>query len=130
MKALVLVLVAILPGGLVGSAAILALLGKERWRRDSEFILSYSIIPTLGVVWLSTHLTSLPIPPVIAPVHFELELFCGLTGGFMHFWIMLKCLKQYWGEPDERIPWWPPVVWWVQLLLFGALSYYLLGTTL
>ena len=130
MKTIILVLITLLPGGLVGSATILALLGRENWRRDAEYILAYSIIPTLGLLWLGTRLTPLSVPPGIATVQYELELFCGLTAAFMHFWIMLKCLKQYWGEPDDRIPWWPPLVWWSQLLLFGGVSYYLLGTLL
>ena len=128
LKSVALLLIAILPGGLVGSVAVLSLLGKENWRSNAVTIFEFSLIPALGLIWMDLHFHPVVVPAFIQPAHVELEMFFGLTGAFMHFWITLKYLKQYWSEPDERLPMWPPAIWWAQIAQVGGLLYYFLGT--
>src|SRR5260221_10832582 len=45
LKHLVFVVLAVLPGGIVGTLAVYAVLGKEHWRRDAFYIVGMSLIP-------------------------------------------------------------------------------------
>jgi hypothetical protein len=39
---------------------------------------------------------------------------------------MIKLLREWWGEPDECVPWWPPLALWMQGLLAWAIAYRIL----
>jgi len=112
-KWLALALIALLPGGLVGMAAVYAVMGQENWRGDAFRIVGMSLVPA-ALLWL-LRLGSLPWPELRDAVYVSGLL--GLIFGLLQVWAMLKLLRQWWGEPDECVPWWPPAAYCMQLLL-------------
>lgn len=117
LKVLGLVFLAILPGGLVGTAAAALIVGKKDWRRDALILQAWSLPLLLLLAWLSR-------PDCVWPAVAE-NVFVtgtlGLTAGLLEFWAMLKLLREAWGEPERKVSWWPPLALWGQtLLLAGA----------
>jgi len=96
---------AILPGGLVGALTIPLLMGKSRWREDALKIFLLSLIPLLLLAllhwtehaWLST------------PLDFWFSAIIGLTFSMLQAWLTVKLLREGLGEPEECVPWWPPL---------------------
>ncbi|MCY3017811.1 MAG: hypothetical protein NTW87_02100 [Planctomycetota bacterium] len=116
-KWLVLGLIALLPGGLVGTAAVYAIMGKENWRHDALRIVGVSMVPAGLLALLRAE--GFPWPELREGVYGSATL--GLIFGLLHVWAMIKLLRQWWGEPDECVPWWPPAALCLQvLILFGA----------
>jgi hypothetical protein len=115
-KHAVLLLVAILPGGLVGSFAVYAVMGRAMWRRDALIIVGASFVPALLLLLLRASFFPWP--------HFADEVYIsgilGITFGLLHVWAMIKLLREWWGEPEECVAWWPPAALWVQLAFFAA----------
>lgn len=116
-KWLALVLIALLPGGIVGLATVYAVMGKESWRRDALRIVGLSLAPA-GLLGL-LRLESFPWPDMRDAIYTSGLL--GLIFGLLQIWALIKLLRQWWGEPDECVPWWPPAAFCLQaLLLVGA----------
>jgi len=116
LKAVVLVLIALLPGGLVGAAAIHFLLGKKNWRGDSILILAVSLIPGLFLTYLLSG--KFPFPEVAH--NFMVRGSAALAFGVMQLWIMAKLLREVWGEPHEKVSWWPALAWILQLVVLAG----------
>lgn len=119
---LVLVLVALLPGGLVGSAAVVLAMGKAHWRRDAISIVAAS----LPVLWLLLWMRSSYFPLPQVAWNFYITGVFGIAFGLLHLWATVKLLREYWGEPLKKVPWYPPQALWLQSLLLGAGVYWLL----
>ncbi|HEY3323263.1 MAG TPA: hypothetical protein VGP72_22605 [Planctomycetota bacterium] len=122
-KHVILVLLALLPGGLVGTFTVYAIMGKERWRRDALTIVEISVLP--GLLLLSLRAPFLPWPQLRDTVYFSGLL--GLIFGLLQIWAAVKLLREWLGEPDECVPWWPPLALCLQLLATVALGMWLLG---
>jgi len=118
-KHLVLLLIALLPGGLVASFTVYAIMGKGNWRRDSVFVLGLASLPS--ALLLSARTEHFPWPELSDAIYFSGLL--GLIFGMLHLWILIKLLRQWWGEPDECVPFWPPLallLQWALLLTAGV----------
>lgn len=117
-----LVLVALLPGGLVGTFAVYAILGKEMWRRDAIWILGISLLPMFLLLGLRQDFFPWP--------EFRDELFVsgsiGLAFGLLQLWVTLKLLREWFGEPEECVPWWPPAALCLQFLMFAGCAFWML----
>lgn len=118
-KHLALLLIAILPGGLVGSVVVFAVMGKERWRQSALRILGLSLIPA-AMLAIMRH-------PGFPHKEWRDALYVGgvlgLTFGVLQLWICIKLVREYFGEPDICVPWWPPTALWLQTgLLFACLT--------
>lgn len=115
-KHLVLLLIAILPGGLVGSVVVFAVMGKERWRQSALRILGLSLVPA-AMLALMRH-------PGFPHKEWRDALYVGgvlgLTFGVLQLWICIKIVREYFGEPDICVPWWPPTALWLQTGLLIA----------
>lgn len=122
-KWLVMGLLAILPGGLVGMASVYAIMGKERWRSEALRIVGVSLAPA-GLLGL-LRVEGFPWPEMRDSVYVS-ALF-GLIFGLLHVWALIKLLRQWWGEPDECVPWWPPLALCLQVLLLIAVVFRLLA---
>ena len=122
-KWVVMALIALLPGGLVGMAGIYTIMGKEKWRSDALRIAGLSLAPAglLGVLRLEWF----PWPELRDSVYVS-GLF-GLVFGLLQTWAMIKLLRQWWGEPDECVPWWPPMALCLQAALLAAVVFRLLA---
>ena len=49
--------------------------------------------------------------------------FSGLVGlifALLQVWVLIKLLREWWGEPDECVAWWPPLALCMQLSLLMA----------
>jgi hypothetical protein len=44
----------------------------------------------------------------------------GLIFGLLHVWALVKLLRQWWGESDECVPWWPPAALWLQIVMLAG----------
>lgn len=122
LKYLALVLVALLPGGLVGTTAVVLAMGKQNWRRDAAYIVDASLVLALALAWLSS--------PYFPLAELSDNLFVsgtlGLGFALFQFWATLKLLRESLGEPEAKVPWWPPLALWLQgALLFGSLLFIL-----
>jgi hypothetical protein len=116
-KWVVMALIALLPGGLVGMAAVYAVMGRENWRRDALKIVGMSLVPAVLLGLL--RLEQWPWPDMRDAVYVSGLL--GLIFGLLHVWALVKLLRQWWGEPDECVPWWPPAALCLQIvMLTGA----------
>jgi len=118
-KHLVLLLIALLPGGIVGSVVAYTVMGKERWRQSSLRILGLSLLPA-AMLAAMRH-------PGFPHKEWRDALYVGgvlgLTFGVLQLWISIKLIREYFGEPDICVPWWPPAALWLQTgLLFACLS--------
>lgn len=112
-KHIVLLLIAILPGGLVGTATVYAVMGKEHWRKDALWIVTFSFLPALLLMLFRA--AWFPWPHYRDAIY--LSGLMGLIFGMLQLWALIKLLREWWGEPDECVPWWPPAAFWLQLLL-------------
>jgi hypothetical protein len=115
-KWVVMALIALLPGGLVGMAAVYAVMGRENWRRDALKIVGMSLVPA-GLLGL-LRLEQWPWPEMRDAVYVSGLL--GLIFGLLHVWALVKLLRQWWGEPDECVPWWPPAALWLQIVMLAG----------
>jgi hypothetical protein len=122
LKHAALLLIALLPGGLVGSFVIYTIMGKEDWRRDTVTILGVSLLPVLLLALLRA--SWFPWPEFSDAIYIS-GLF-GLIFALLHVWAMIKLLREWWGEPDECVAWWPPLTLWMQALLLWAMAYRIL----
>jgi len=103
-KYLVLLAVALLPGGMVGMFTVYSIMGTTQWRRDATIIVAGSLIPAALLVALRVE--SFPWAHLHDSVYVS-----GLTGlifALLQCWAMIKLLREWWGEPDECVGWWPP----------------------
>lgn len=116
MRHLALLLVALLPGGLVGSAAVVLAMGKGHWRRDATSIvgLSYSVGAVL--LWYSSRF--FPLPQFAHDFYVSGVL--GIAFGLLNLWATIKLLRELWGEPMAKVPWHPPLALWLQGLQLGT----------
>lgn len=118
-KHLVLLLIALLPGGLVGSVVAYAIMGKEGWRRSTLYIVGLSLIPALMLGVLRYR--GFPHPEWRDAIYIGGVI--GLTFGVLQLWICTKLLREYFGEPDVCVPWWPPLSLWIQTaMLVGGMA--------
>jgi hypothetical protein len=112
LKAVGLALLFVLPGGMIGAAAVAVIVGKKHWRASAVLIQFLSVIPFLTVGWLSW--TRFPWPWIAENIWVNGTL--GLTFGLLQVWAMLKLLREAWGEPPASVAWWPPLALWMQTL--------------
>jgi len=122
-KWLVLALLALLPGGVVGMFTVYTIMGKEKWRGEALRIVGMSLVPA-GLLGL-LRLEDFPWPEARDSVYIS-ALF-GLVFGLLHVWALVKLLRQWWGEPDECVPWWPPLALCLQVLLLVGVVVRVLG---
>ncbi|MFH0939075.1 MAG: hypothetical protein V1899_07325 [Planctomycetota bacterium] len=116
LKHLVLLLIALLPGGLVGTVTVYIVMGKDNWRRDAIWIIGLStplalLLALLRAEWL-------PWPQLSDNLY--LSGLLGLIFALLQIWALIKLLRQWWGEPDECVPWWPPATLCLQGMLLSA----------
>lgn len=115
-KHFVLLLIALLPGGIVGSVVAYAVMGKERWRQSSLRILGLSLLPAAMLALMRF--------PGFPHKEWRDALYIGgvlgLTFGVLQLWISIKLVREYFGEPDICVPWWPPTALWLQTGLLTA----------
>ena len=118
-KYLALVLLALLPGGLVGTFTVLAVMGKENWRRDAYWIIGISL--PFALLLLLLRASFFPWPQWADMLYVSGTI--GLIFGILQAWAMIKLLREWWGEPDECVAWWPPLALWCQVLMLSAVLY-------
>jgi hypothetical protein len=121
-KFLALIIIAILPGGLVGAFVLNSVMGKQRWRRDALRIVGLSLAPAL-LLWI-LRAESFPWPGRRDTIY--ISGLIGLVFALLQLWVLLKLLREWWGEPDECVPWWPPVALIAQTLILLASFYRLM----
>ena len=115
LRYLVVAAAAVLPGGLVAAFTIPMLMGKEHWRVDALKIFLLSLIPLfLLLVLRFTQHSWLP-----APLDFTFSAVLGLSFSMMQAWLTIKLLREGLGEPEECVPWWPPLALCAQALGLG-----------
>jgi sulfite exporter TauE/SafE len=119
LKHLVLLLIAILPGGLVGSVVVYTVMGKALWRASALKILGLSMIPALALA--AMRVKGFPHPEWRDALYIGGVL--GLTFGVLQIWIAIKLVREYFGEPDVCVPWWPPAALVLQFGLLTATLY-------
>jgi hypothetical protein len=112
LKAVGLAVLFVLPGGMIGAAAVAVIVGKKHWRSSAVLIQFMSVIPFLAVGWLSW--MNFPWPWIAEDIWVNGTL--GLTFGLLQLWATLKLLREAWGESPENVPWWPPLALWMQSL--------------
>lgn len=118
LKYFALLFVALLPGGLVGTFAVYAVMGKDHWRRDALLIVGASLAPALLLILMRA--TFFPWPGLRDSVY--VGGIVGLVFGVLQLWALIKLLRESIGEPDECVPWWPPLALWAQSgLLIAAI---------
>ncbi|HYF50692.1 MAG TPA: hypothetical protein VEJ63_14865 [Planctomycetota bacterium] len=112
LRYLVVLAAAVLPGGLIAAFTVPLLMGKEGWRQDALKIFLLSLIPIafLALLRLTEH-AWLP-----APADFWISAIFGLTFSMLQAWLTIKLLREGLGEPEECVPWWPPLAWLGQVL--------------
>jgi len=126
-RALALLVLAILPGGLVGTAAVVLIMGRKDWRRDAIHIVGVSLIPGGLLAWFcspSSPVERLAFAPRISDAILEA---LGILFACLHVWALVKLLREAWGEPEDKVPWWPPLALVLQTLLLVASSWAILG---
>ncbi|MCZ7648072.1 MAG: hypothetical protein M5U26_22900 [Planctomycetota bacterium] len=119
LKAAVLLILAILPMGLTAAGAVYLVMGKANWRRDALALFVGSLSFALPLGWLAS--PWFPYPEWARSEYVVLLPALGFS--MLQLWALVKVLREYWGEPDERVPLFPPIVWWAQALLLGLSSY-------
>lgn len=112
LKAVGFAILFVLPGGMIGAAAVAVIVGKKHWRASAVLIQFLSVIPFLAVGWLSW--TGFPWPWIAEDIWVNGTL--GLTFGLLQLWATLKLLREAWGERPNRVAWWPPLALWMQTL--------------
>ena len=122
-KVALLVLALIVPGGLVGTFVIVAIMGKENWRRDAYWIVGLSL-PFVLLLFL-LRASFFPWPEW--KDHLYISGTLGLIVGLLQVWAMIKLLREWWGEPDECIGWWPPLALGCQALCLAAAAWRILA---
>jgi hypothetical protein len=113
LRHVVMILVALLPGGMVGMFTLYAIMGKENWRRDSLLIIGLSLLPAIFLIVLRE--PDFPWPQARDAIW--VSGLCGLVFAMLQIWALIKLLRQWWGEPEECVPWWPPLTLWLQSAL-------------
>ncbi len=118
-KALALIVLAILPMGLTAAGLIYLVMGKAHWRRDALALSLSSLLFLAPLAWLAS-----PYFPYAEWQRNEWAwLVLALGFALVQLWALVKLLREYWGEPDDRVPLWPPAAWWLQgILLAGCLT--------
>ncbi|MBI3831174.1 MAG: hypothetical protein HY291_16770 [Planctomycetes bacterium] len=122
-RIIALVILALLPGGLVGSAAVLIVMGKEGWRRDAFSIVGLSLVIGVLLVWYSS--TYFPFSALAN--NFYISGVLGITFALTQLWATIKLLREYWGEPIHKVPWYPPLALFLQTSVLAFLVYALLS---
>lgn len=112
-------LLALLPGGLVGSAAVLLVMGKEGWRRDAVSIVCLSMSVGVLLIWYSSEY--FPLSAIAG--NFYVSGVLGICFGMLQLWATIKLLREFWGEPIQKVPWYPPLALFLQTSLFALLIY-------
>jgi len=112
LKAVGFALLFVLPGGMIGAAAVAVIVGRKHWRASAVLIQFLATIPFLAVGCLSW--TEFPWPWIAETIWVNGTL--GLTFGLLQLWATLKLLREAWGEPPEKVAWWPPLALWMQTL--------------
>jgi hypothetical protein len=115
LKAVGLAVLFVLPGGMIGAAAVAVIVGKKHWRASAVLIQFLAVVPFLAVGWLSW--TGFPWPWIAEDIWVNGTL--GLTFGLLQLWATLKMLREAWGEPPENVAWWPPLALWTQTLFLA-----------
>jgi len=124
-KWLALALFALLPGGLVGMFTVYTIMGKARWRSEALRIVGLSLLPA-GLLGL-LRLERFPLGGDARCSSYTISALLGLVFGLLQVWALVKLLRQWWGEADECIPWWPPLALCLQALLLIAVVFRLLA---
>lgn len=115
LKAVLLILIALLPGGLVAAVGAAACMGKGHWRRDATALVTTSLALALVLAW---HVSPyFPVPHASENLAFSAVL--GLTFGLLQLWALVKLLREYWGEPPVQVPMRPPFALGLQVLLLA-----------
>lgn len=116
LKALALIVLAVLPMGLTAAGLIYLVMGKAHWRRDALALGLSSLIFLAPLAWLAS-----PYFPYTEWQRNEWAwLVLALGFALVQLWALVKLLREYWGEPDDRVPLWPPAAWWLQGLLLAS----------
>ncbi len=123
LKQLMLLLLAFLPGGLAGTLVVYTVMGRGKWRRDALWIFAASFVPAL--LLLGMRAVSFSGPELREATIFGGTL--GLVFGLLQIWILIKLLREWWGEPDECVAWWPPAALNLQMLALCACVYRLMA---
>ena len=116
MKYIVLILLALIPGGFVATFMLYSIMGTSEWRRESVLILGLSLIPALTLFGFRAR--TFPWPAWRDSI-FVSGAF-GLAFAVLQGWVTLKLLRQWWGEPEECVPWWPPLALILQIAIFSC----------
>ena len=119
LKWVALALLALLPGGLVGTFVVIAVMGKDHWRRDAFWIIGLSVPFALALFLIRA--SFFPWPQFADALYISGSI--GLIFGILQLWALIKLLREWWGEPDECVAWWPPLALWCQLLCLSAVLY-------
>lgn len=100
----------LVPGGLVGTAAVALVMGKELWRRDAVWIVGAAMLPGAALWWLNT------VEFPYRFLHDSLLLHCALAVSFgvLQLWVAIKLMREAFGEAAEKVRWWPPLGLWLQ----------------
>jgi len=115
LKAFLLLLIAIAPGGLAAAAGAAAGMGKAHWRRDAAALVATSLALALLLAW---HVSPyFPAPHASENLFFSAVL--GLAFGLLQLWALVKLLREYWGEPPSKVPLRPPLALGLQILLLA-----------
>ena len=122
-KHLALLGVALLPGGMVGMFTIYHIMGSDHWRRDAFIIVGGSAIP--GLFLVSMRMNAFPWPHLRDAVY--LSGLVGLVFALLQCWALIKLLREWWGEPDECVAWWPPLALCIQVFMLCVGSHLILG---
>lgn len=116
-KYLFVLLVALLPGGLLGTAAVTMIMGKKQWRRDAILIFGLSLLPGWTLAWMCA--VDFPFPELAGNIFVHGTL--GISFAVLQLWAGIKLLREGWGEPVENVPWWPPLAVWLELVMLAEL---------
>ena len=123
LKVVALALLALLPGGLVGTFVVYNIMGKDNWRRDAFWIVGLSL--PVALIMFLLRASFFPWPQWSDSIYIVGAL--GLVFGILQVWAMVKLLREWWGEPDECIAWWPPAALWCQAACALAVAWRILA---
>ena len=122
-KYLVLLGVALLPGGMVGMFTIYSIMGTSHWRRDASIIVGGSLIPAACLVAL--RFDSFPWAHLHDSVY--VSGLIGMIFALLQCWASIKLLREWWGEPDECVAWWPPIALCMQVAVLCIAAHLVLS---